>query len=162
MYFERRRTSPRRSIARVIKHFTVIINTCGFSALNISSCHRIFEIAPIFWGNLFTAGLRGRGPSVYRPYCRYCQNELCPNVERGNQTSLLGLVPKPLEITVPGWMFCVLWTLHRDIHTWKRPPRCMLLLINVFQLNYPVHALGSCDRASWAKYEERRPTRCNN
>ena len=22
--------------------------------------------------------------------------------------------------------------------------------------------LGSCDRASWAKYEERRPTRCNN
>jgi hypothetical protein len=22
--------------------------------------------------------------------------------------------------------------------------------------------LDSCDRASWAKYEERRPTRCNN
>ena len=24
------------------------------------------------------------------------------------------------------------------------------------------HTLGSCDRASWAKYEERKPTRCNN
>jgi hypothetical protein len=25
-----------------------------------------------------------------------------------------------------------------------------------------VRGLGSCDRASWAKYEERRPTRCSN
>jgi hypothetical protein len=47
------------------------------------------------------------------------------------------------------WPFCLLivgvkgfyipWTVYRDTHTWEWPRRFTLFLINLFQLNYPLH-----------------------
>ena len=42
-----------------------------------------------------------------------------------------------------------------------------LVVVNMYanwfnDMELAFKALGSYDRASWAKYEERKPTRCNN
>ena len=56
----------------------------------------------------------------------------------------------------------------------RQPPGCRDVTCNYLVINSPqphrvlwprkqhLRDLGSCDRASWAKYEERRPTRCNS
>ena len=35
--------------------------------------------------------------------------------------------------------FHILWTVHRDTYTWERPTSCTHFLINLSQLDYPLH-----------------------
>jgi len=53
-----------------------------------------------------------------------------------------------------------LWCVNKNpFHLWSIGFACSSC--NAY-FEYLSNALGSCDRASWAKCEDRRPTRCNN
>jgi len=55
---------------------------------------------------------------------------------------------------IPFFFFNILWTVRHDTYMWEWPTRYTIVLINLFQLNCPLHVSRSTQWRSWLRHRD--------